>query len=134
MKFPEWLTVVGDRDFKGDCKPERVEQVEFFARLRAEFPSLAAVAIHPRNEGKRTMHQASLEKQEGMNPGASDIIIPCAFPIIIEMKRKDHRQSRWQKGQLEYLEAAKDLGCMVAVALGAEAAIEFVRKATGEVV
>lgn len=59
-----------------------------------------------------------------MTPGAADIIIPCGF--VCELKRRDHTKSKWQPGQLEYLEAAQDAGCFVAVALGWEAALEAV--------
>lgn len=128
MKFPEWLNVAGDTSFRGKCKPEVIEQVEFFARLRDELPELAAIAVHPRNEGKRSGKAGHREKLEGMLPGAADIVIPCSPPIVIELKRCDHTQSRWQAGQLEYLEAAVDAGAAVCVALGAEAAMRFVHK------
>lgn len=127
MKFPTWLHVAGDTSFRGKCKPEVVEQIEFFARLRRELPALAAIAVHPRNEGKRSGRQGHREKLEGMTPGASDIVIPCSPPIIIELKRRDHTQSRWQAGQLDYLAAAKAAGAVVCVALGAEAAMDFVQ-------
>lgn len=129
MKFPVWLNVEGDTSFRGKCKPEVIEQVEFFARLRDELPELAAIAVHPRNEGKRSGRQGRREKLEGMTPGAADIVIPCSPPIVIELKRRDHTQSRWQAGQLDYLEAAKAAGAVVCVALGAEAAMRFVRRA-----
>ena len=125
MKFPEWLSVAGDTSFRGKCKPEVIEQVEFFAWLRRELPALAAIALHPRNEGKRSGRQGHREKLEGMMPGAADIVIPCNPPIVIELKRRDHTQSRWQAGQLEYLEAAKAAGAVVCVALGAEAAAQW---------
>ena len=128
MKFPEWLDVAGDTSFRGKCKPEVVEQVEFFARLRRELPELAAIAVHPRNEGTRCGRQGHREKLEGMMPGAADIVIPCSPPIVIELKRRDHTQSRWQAGQLDYLAAAKAAGAIVCVALGAEAAMRFVHK------
>jgi len=42
------------------------------------------------------------------------------------MKRQDHTKSKWQPGQLEYLEAAHYAGAFVCVALGWEAAMEAV--------
>ena len=57
-----------------------------------------------------------------MTPGASDIIIPASVSFVCELKRKDHTQSKWQDGQIEYLEAANHAGAFVCVALGWEAA------------
>jgi len=64
----------------------------------------------------------------GMNTGASDIIIPGCPALVIEMKRRDHTKSKWQAGQIDYLEASKNAGAMVCVALGAEAAIQAVEE------
>ena len=57
-----------------------------------------------------------------MTPGASDIIIPGNPSFVCELKRRDHTKSTWQPKQLEYLEAAKENGSFVCVALGWEAA------------
>lgn len=82
------------------------------------------IAIHPRNEGKRHHVQVAREKAEGMTPGASDIIIPGAPSFVCELKRKDHTKSRWQAEQEEYLQACRQAGAFVCVALGWEAALE----------
>jgi len=126
MKFYDWLPVYGDTSFRGDCPQEAAEQVTFFSQLRKRHPALADVALHPRNEGKRTAQQAQRHKAEGMNTGASDVVIPGCPSLIIEIKRRDHTESKWQPGQIEYLEACKARGCVVAVALGWEAAMEAV--------
>jgi hypothetical protein len=44
-----------------------------------------------------------------ITPGASDIIIPAACSFVCEIKRRDHTKSKWQPGQVEYLESAKRL-------------------------
>lgn len=125
MKFPKWLNVVGQQDYRGECPPELAEQITFFQWLRMQHPNLHRIAIHPRNEGKRTYQQARRQRLEGaLNTGASDIIIPGNPAFVVEMKRRDHTKSRWEKGQLEYLEAAQKAGAFVCVALGADAAIE----------
>jgi len=123
MKFPKWLKVYGDIDFRGKCPPESAEQITFFRQLP---PELKAIAIHPRNEGKRSYHQTAKQKAEGMNVGASDIIIPAAPSFVCELKRRDHTKSAWQKGQIEYLENCQKNGCFVCVALGYEAALQAV--------
>lgn len=125
MRFPQWIDVYGDRDYRGDCPQELAEQITFFQWLRIQHPSLHRIAVHPRNEGKRTYHQARMQRLEGsLNVGASDVIIPAGRAFVCEIKRQDHTKSRWKKGQLEYLEAAHNEGAFVCVALGADAATE----------
>ena len=133
MKFPEWLDVYGYQSWRGKCPPEAAEQVTFFNKLRREYPdSYGRIAIHPRNEGKRHYSQVAKEKAEGMSPGASDIIIPGAPSFICELKRKDHTKCKWEEGQQEYLEAAKNAGAFVCVALGWEAAWQAFEDWKGE--
>ena len=127
MKFESWLPVYGDQTYRGDCPTETAEQVTLFARMRKRWPdTIGRVAIHPRNEGKRIPGQVWHQKAEGMTDGASDVIIPGCPAFVLELKRRDHTASTWQKGQVEYLKAAHDMGAFVCVALGADAAIEAI--------
>ena len=121
------LVVYGDPDWRGKCPLEAAEAVSFFCQLRSEFPELAKVATHIRNEGKRTKRQGYQHQQEGMNTGASDVIIPVCPPIVMEMKRRDHTLSSISKEQVDYLVAAADLGAFTGVALGAAGAMVMVR-------
>ena len=128
MKFPNNIKVFGDPAYRGTCASESMEQVTFFARLRKEYPnSWGIVALHPRNEGKRSWAKVAIEKAEGMVKGASDVIIPGNPSFVCEIKRKDHTKSQWQDGQQEYLNAAKEAGSFVCIALGADAATEAFR-------
>ncbi len=127
------IKVSGDDSFRGDCPLESAEQVSFLAILKTEYPDLAAIAVHVRNEGKRTKHQAHRQKQEGLNTGASDIIIPCSPPIVIELKRRDHTKSSISAKQIAYLARAQRLGARACVALGASAAIDFIRECMKDV-
>ena len=127
MKFPQWLSVYGSQSFRGDCPSEVAEQMTFFNQVR-KIPHLAPIAMHIRNEGKRTHNQVARQKAEGMVTGAADIIIPGAPAFVCELKRRDHTKSRFQKGQLEYLQAAHHMGAFVCVALGHEAATDALKK------
>lgn len=122
MKVPSDIKVYGDMDFRGKCPSENLEQVTFFARLRRLHPEYGAIAIHPRNEGKRTHLQAAKEKSEGMTTGATDIIIPSNPSFVCELKRRDHMLSSLHQAQIDYMRAAQAAGCFVCVALGADAA------------
>lgn len=127
MKFESWLPVYGDQTYRGDCPTETAEQVTLFARIRKRWPdTIGRVAVHVRNEGKRTPGQVWHQKAEGMTTGAPDVIVPGAPALIVEMKRRDHMKSKWQPGQVEYLKAAHEMGAFVCVALGADAAIEAI--------
>jgi len=59
-----------------------------------------------------------------MNTGASDIIIPALLPFVCEVKRIDHTLSSMRGDQVIYLNAARDMGAFICIALGAKAAIE----------
>lgn len=127
MKFPKWLKVYGDKDFRDKkCPKEAVEQITLFAELRKNYPEIGAIAIHVRNEGKRTWEQAAMHKAEGMITGACDIIIPGNPSLVMELKRRDHTISKWQPGQLEYLESSRAVGSRVCVALGWEAGLRAI--------
>ena len=125
MKFPHWLPVYGDTDFRGKCPTESLEQITFFARIRKAYPdTYGLTAIHPRNEGKRTHNQTMRIKAEGLTAGSSDIVIPGKTSFVCELKRRDHTKSKWQDGQREFLFAAYDTGSYVCAALGCDAAFE----------
>lgn len=128
MKFPDWLPVYGDQSFRGRCAVESVEQIAFFDYLKLKHPKVAMIAVHQRNEGKRSFAQARWQKREGMTKGASDIIIPGLPSFVCELKRKDHTKSTWKDGQIDYLEAAWNHGAFACVALGHEAALEALLK------
>jgi len=126
-KIPPQIPVFGDTTFRGSCPLETPEQISFLCLLKAEFPEFAKIAVHIRNEGKRSKRQGHQQKQEGMNTGASDIIIPCCPPILIELKRRDHTKSSSSDKQLKYLVDSHAQGAFACYALGAIGAIEAVR-------
>lgn len=105
---------------------ESLEMVTFFNKLRRDYPEIGAIAIHVRNEGKRTYGQSLLQKAEGMVPGAPDIIIPGGISFLCEMKSKSPSASI-SLLQIEYLKKARNQGAFVCVALGADAAIDAVK-------
>lgn len=123
MKLPQDIPIWGDEKYRGACPRETLEQVTLFARLRREHPSsFGLLALHPRNEGRRSHLQAAKEKSEGMSTGATDIVIPGRPAFVCELKRRDHTQSSISSEQLSYLRAAKAAGAYVCIALGVDAA------------
>jgi len=131
MKIPPHIQVFGDVCFMGDCPTEDAELITFFNELAKLYPSLAKVAIHPDNEGlvlgSGHLHHARQKAKGAIKKGAADIVI-CGNPTFVcEMKRQDHTKSRWQDGQLEFLEASQKQGAFTCVALGYVAALEAVK-------
>ena len=125
MKLPHDIPVFGNTDYRGDCPTEAAEQVTFFTRIRRKYPDTwGRLALHPRNEGKRSHFQIAHQKAEGMTSGACDIVIPGNPTFLCELKRRDHTQSVWQKDQEQYLRTAQQLGSFACVALGVDAAEE----------
>ena len=128
MKIPQDIKVFGDMSFRGDCAKEDLELITFFNQLRIKYPKLAKVAIHPDNEGLvfgTGFNNHTRQKAKGaIRNGAADIII-CGCPTFVcEMKRQDHTKSRWQDGQLDFLQTSQKLGAFVCVALGYESALQ----------
>lgn len=128
MIFPSFLPVFGDASYRGECPLEEAEQATFFSQLRKLHPdTYGRLAMHPKNEGKRRgaqFAQLARDKALGMTKSAPDVVLPGAPTLLIEIKRQDHTQSKWQDGQVEYLQTAQSLGCFVSVALGWEGAME----------
>ena len=128
MIIPNDIKVYGNTNFRGDCPLEDAELMTFFNQLRIKYPDIAKVATHPDNEGLilGAAHNAHIkQKAKGaIRNGAADIII-CGSPTFVcEMKRQDHTKSKWQDGQLDFLQTSQRLGAFVCVALGYESALQ----------
>lgn len=136
MHFPQDIPVYGSRSYRGVCLEEKYETEAFFTLLHNRYPKFKQISFHVRNEGKLSggWRQANRHRKEGKLTGAADIVIPgnpyspgsCA--CVIELKRKDHSQSKLSVAQEEFLVANKDAGVFVAIALGADAAMCAVEK------
>lgn len=119
------MTVIYKKSHIKNAPLEREEQITFFNQLRKRKPEIAAVAIHIKNEGKRTVQQIASDKAEGMVTGAPDIVI-CGNPtLLIELKRRT-KSAKPREAQVNFLNAADKLGAMCAVCWGWEQAWEVV--------
>lgn len=116
------IPVYGDKCRKGECNSEAAEHKDFFGWLKEFRPNLHAVAIHPKNEGRRTWQQASRDRALGaLNTGAVDIIIPVRVAFVCELKAR--HGGKLSENQKAYLLAAQSLGAFACVALGREGAV-----------
>ena len=123
MKIPPEIPVYGT-SIKGCKITESNHMTTFFNTLRREHPKYGAIAIHIRNEGKRTINQITKERyQGGWVKGCSDIVIPGMPSFVCEMKSQSPL-AKITQDQISYLLAAKACGAFVCVALGYLAAME----------
>jgi hypothetical protein len=107
---------------------EAIEMATFFNALRLQYPDLHKVALHIRNEGKRSGRQMQWQKsQGGFVKGASDIIIPGNPAFVCELKSCS-KSSKVSEYQEEYLNSCAKLGCFAVLAYGWEAAWEAVQE------
>jgi len=123
MKFPKSIKVYGDIKYRGPCSPESAEQITLFNQLS---PKHRAIALHPRNEGKRTPGQVMRHKAEGMTTGAADIIIIGSPPFVCELKRMDHTKSKISPEQIDFLNNCQDAGAFVCIALGWKGVVDAI--------
>lgn len=107
------------------CKiTEANHMATFFNFLRKNHPKYALVALHIRNEGKRTLSQIAREKAlGGFVTGCADIIIPGNPAFVCEIKSRS-KKAKISDEQIEYLIAAQNCGAFSCLALGYEAALE----------
>ena len=123
MKIPPSIPIYGQK-IKGCKITEANHMTTFFNTLRREYPDYAAIALHIRNEGKRTKQQMDREKmQGGFVTGAADIVIPGNPTFVCEMKSQSPR-AKIDDEQLSYLLAAQSHGAWCCIALGHKAAME----------
>ena len=129
MKLPDWLKVYGDTTYRGKCAVESAEQITLFSQIRRHHPHLAPIVFHPRMEGERTKGQADWQKADGsIVKGVADVIGVGHPMLVMELKRRDHTQSVWQPGQLDFLRLSLDRGAFVCLCLGWESAMEALRE------
>lgn len=123
MKIDPRIRVYGNLDHRDKkCPKEEAEQITFVNQVRKHNPK--TLLIHVKNEGKRTLQQAQLDKANGMQSGTSDILIVGSPAFVCELKRQDHTLCQWQPLQQEYLIEAQEQGCFAVVAFGWKAAFE----------
>lgn len=105
----------------GKQPSEDAEMATFFNGLPQKYK---AVALHIRNEGRRTNRQMTWEKARGgFIKGASDILIPGAPAFVCELKSLS-KTARVSKEQIAYLENSAALGAFSCLCYGYEAAME----------
>ncbi|AUR93030.1 hypothetical protein NVP1181O_66 [Vibrio phage 1.181.O._10N.286.46.C9] len=121
MKIPNDIDIYGDNSYRGKCKKEDLEVVDFVSWLKENYRDYHRLLIHPKNEGKKSAQQRNWDEKMGaFNVGASDQIIPCLLPFVVEVKRENHAECSITNKQLDYLRTAKRNGAFTGIALGSK--------------
>lgn len=121
MRIPKNIDVYGDTKYRGKRNAEECEVITFVAWLKYNHPDYHRLLIHPKIEGKKNPKERAKDASMGaFNVGASDQIIPCLLPFVVEVKQKDHTHSSISSKQIEYLEVAKRHGAFTGIALGSD--------------
>lgn len=116
----KFITLKPD-EFTKKVPSESIEQITFFNQLRKHYPELSKIAIHIKNEGKKSIGEAMKDKAEGLVSGAPDIMIPGSPTLMIEMK-KQSKSARVSQNQKDYMNNAVANGAMCFVCYGWEMA------------
>lgn len=120
---------VFDDGYRGACTFEDTDLIAYWMWMQHKFPSV--LWFHTPNETKKpTPQYLESRRRKGVLDGVSDIVILTPgvnwHKAIIEAKRRDSSLSKWQKGQIPFLNKGADDGAFAAVACG----LEQLKKAT----
>jgi len=90
-------------------RPEAILTTHYFRWLGYAYPRAFKVAHHIPNEGKRSVIEGALLKQQGLKKGTPDICIPIAneshHSLYLEVKIKPNKPTKEQKEMISLLEA-----------------------------
>lgn len=131
------IEIIGDVNYRGECKAEDADLASFFAWVRKEYPQYRSFVFHAETEfnptGPASYAYHAKSKAKGRLDGIADIIcLPIskgAPAFMCELKRKDISKSLANKKRKEHFEiqllllkSQKIAGNIAIVALGLEAA------------
>jgi hypothetical protein len=124
-KLDKSIKIYGDQSVRMKKPPtENAEQITIFNTLRRDYPELARLATHIKNEGKKTIGEAQKDAQMGLNAGFSDIVIIGTPTFLCELKKCDPTKSKISIDQETFLINSQDAGAFACVALGHKGFIE----------
>ena len=115
------MTAIYNPNFRGECRSERMEQIDAMGWLQKNHPDRWPLIFHCPNETRANVQHMQMRAKEGVKPGIPDIIDPNNFRCgFFELKRLDSTKSRPSKDQIEFLERAAAAGHFTAICYGYE--------------
>lgn len=127
-KLDDRIAIYGCKKHRSKNPPsEDAEQMTIFNELRVNYPDVAAVATHVKNEGKKTHAEVKKDYQMGLLAGFSDIVIAGNPTMFCELKKEDITKSKISEQQEDFLIRAQKRGSFAFVALGHKGFLEGLR-------
>lgn len=110
-----------DDGYRGDCPHEDTDLIGYWMWMECRFPD--ALWFHSPNETRKpTPQYLESRRRKGVLPGVSDVVILTPglkwHKATIEVKRHDTSLSKWQPGQIPFLNRSAKSGSFSAVAGG----------------
>ena len=109
-----------DSGFRGDCRAEKLEQIDCISWLKYSHPERWRLIFHCPGETQAKAQHMQMRAKEGVRAGPSDIIDLGRIPGLFELKRLDRTKSKLSKDQKEFLQAGDDAGHFAAIVYGFE--------------
>lgn len=109
-----------DSNYRGECRSERMEQIDCISWLRHNYPERWPLIFHVPNETHSRGNHHLMRSKEGVKAGVPDIIDLGRIPGLFELKRLDRTKSKVSKEQREFLQAGADAGHFAAICYGFE--------------
>lgn len=107
-----------DSGHRGECRTERMEQIDCISWLKHNHPDRWPLIFHPANETHGKGNHHVIREKEGVKAGPPDIIDLNRLPGLFELKRLDRTKSKVSKEQREFLQAGADAGHFAAICYG----------------
>lgn len=109
---------VYDSGYRGECRTERMEQIDSISWLSFNYPERFPLIFHCPGEAKAKPQYMQMRAKEGVKAGPPDIIDLGRVVGLFEMKRLDRTQSKVSKDQRAFLQAGADAGHFAAICYG----------------
>jgi len=109
-----------DSGYRGDCRAERMEQIDCISWLKHNYPDRWPLIFHVPNETHGKGNHHLIREKEGVKAGPPDIIDLGRVTGLFELKRRDRTKSKIGKEQRDFLQAGVNAGHFAAIAYGFE--------------
>jgi len=109
-----------DSHYRGDCRAERMEQIDSISWLKYNYPHRFGLVFHCPGETKAKAQYMQMRAKEGVRAGVPDIIDLGSVVGLFELKRLDYTKSKVSAEQRAFLQTAADAGHFAAICYGFE--------------
>lgn len=114
------MTKIYDSGYRGECRSERMEQIDAISWLSFNYPDRFSLVFHCPSETKAKPQYMQMRAKEGVRAGVPDIIDLGEIVGLFEMKRLDSVKSKVSPEQRAFLANATLAGHFAAVCYGFE--------------